>query len=351
MIDKVGIIVRGGSGGNGLASFRREKYIPFGGPDGGDGGDGGSIFIVADSSLLDLTSLKQKREFIAESGHGGGKESKHGKKGIDLSISVPVGTMISIGTELGERELSADMVISGEKVLVAKGGSGGLGNVHFATGIDRAPRVAGKGKLGEEYQINLELKLVTDICIIGYPNSGKSTLLSVLTEARPRIADYPFTTRQPVLGVIRGNRKDFVVAEIPALAKGAHAGKGLGHEFLRHIERTKLLVYLLDGTSLTIVDDFTRLSEELDAYKIGLCQKAKIIAVNKVDLPQVKSRLHDVRQSLDYLGASLLFISALAGQGMEGFITRAIEMVERLSEERKVVSLPGITVFHPKPKK
>ncbi len=334
-----------------MASFRREKYIPLGGPDGGDGGDGGNIFIVADSSLFDLTLLKQRGKFIAESGHGGGKESKHGKKGMDLSISVPVGTMVSIITELGERKPLTDMVVSEGKVLVARGGRGGLGNVHFATGANQEPRVAGKGGLGEEYQISLELKLVTDMCIIGYPNSGKSTLLSAITEARPRIADYPFTTRQPVLGVIRGSRRDFVVAEMPALTEGAHVSKGLGYEFLRHIERTKLLVYLLDGMSATIVDDFTRLNEELAAYKTNLCQKAKIIAVNKVDLPQVKSRLHDVRQSLDYLDASLLFISALNGQGMTEFITKTIEIVGRLSEERKVVSPPGLTVFHPKPRK
>jgi len=351
MIDKIEIIVRGGNGGNGLASFRREKYIPFGGPNGGDGGDGGSVFVIADSSLLDLTSLKQKREFIAESGHEGGKENKHGKKGVDLNVSVPVGTAVSIRTELGGRKLLADVVISGEKVLVVGGGRGGLGNVHFATGANKAPRIAGKGGLGEEHPVSLELKLVTDMCIIGCPNSGKSTLLSAITEARPRIADYPFTTRQPVLGVIRGSRRDFVVAEMPALSEGAHVNKRLGYEFLRHVERTKLLVYLLDGTSPTIADDFNGLNEELAAYKTDLCHKVKIIAVNKVDLPQVKSRLLDVRQSLDSLDVPLLFISALDGQGMTEFITKAIEMVEWLSKERKEASPPVLTVFHPKPKK
>ncbi|MCD6599297.1 MAG: GTPase ObgE [Dehalococcoidia bacterium] len=351
MIDKIEIVVRGGNGGDGLMSFRREKYIPFGGPDGGNGGNGGNVFIVTDSSLLDLSLLKQKREFIAESGHGGGKGSKHGKKGMDLSIPVPIGTMIYIRTESGEDKPLADMVISGEKVLVAKGGRGGLGNVHFATGANQVPRLAGKGELGEEYQIYLELKLVTDMCLIGYPNSGKSTLLSAITEARPRIADYPFTTRQPVLGVIRGSRRDFVVAEIPALTKGAYVNKGLGHEFLRHVERTKLLVYLLDSASPTIVEDFTRLNEELATYRPDLCQKAKIIAVNKVDMPQVKSRLRDMKQSLNHLDMPLLFISALDGQGITEFVTRAIEMVGLMSEGGQEVSPPVLTVFHPKPKK
>ena len=351
MIDRIEIIVEAGDGGNGLASFRREKYVPFGGPDGGDGGAGGDVFVVADSSLLDLALLKQKKRFRAESGHQGSRSGKHGKKGENLDILVPVGTMVSVKVETGEEKLLGDLIAAEQKVLVAKGGKGGLGNVHFATAANQAPRIAGKGELGEERQVILELKLITDICIIGYPNSGKSALLSAITVARPRIADYPFTTRHPVLGVMRGSRRDFVVAEMPALIEGAHIGKGLGYEFLRHTERTKLLVYLLDGTSLTIVDDFIKLSEELTLYKDDLCQKARIIAVNKVDLPQVKSRLLDIRQRLDLLGVPVFFISAVNGQGVVEFTSKCIEIVERVNREKKAISPPEVAVFHPRPRK
>jgi len=351
MIDKLEIIVNGGTGGHGLASFRREKYVPFGGPDGGDGGNGGDVFAVADFSLVDLSLVKQKKRFKAESGHQGGRWGKHGKKGENLNILVPVGTVLSVKAEAGEEKLLGDLLALEQKVLIARGGKGGLGNIHFATVANQAPRVAGKGESGEERQVILELKLVTDICIIGYPNSGKSALLSVITGARPKIADYPFTTRHPVLGVIRGSRRDFVVAEMPALIEGAHIGKGLGYEFLRHIERTKLLVYLLDGTSPTIFDDFIKLSEELTLYKTELRQKARIIAVNKVDLPQVQSRLLDIRQCLDLLQVPVFFISALSGQGVVEFTSMCIEMVERVNREKKVISPPEVAVFHPRPKK
>lgn len=351
MIDKIDIIVEGGYGGDGLVSFRREKYTPFGGPDGGDGGNGGDVFVVASSSMLDLASLKQKKRFRAESGHQGGRWDKHGKKGENLNILVPVGTMVSIKTRKGGEKLLGDLIAVEQKVLIAKGGKGGLGNVHFATVANRAPRVAGKGEPGEEHRATLELKLITDICIIGYPNSGKSALLSAVTGARPKIADYPFTTRHPVLGVMRGSRKDFVVAEMPALIKDAHIGKGLGYDFLRHTERAKLLVYLLNGASPAIVDDFSKLNEELAVYKTDLCQKARIIAVSKVDLPQVKSQLLGIRQCLDLLKVPVFFISATSGQGMLEFTAAVIEMVERVNQEKKAISSPEVAIFHPRPKK
>jgi len=351
MIDKVEIIVQGGYGGDGLSSFRREKYVPFGGPDGGDGGNGGNVFVVADSSLIDLALLKQKKKFKATSGHQGSRWGRHGKKGENLNILVPVGTTVSIKAKIGEEKLLSDLVALEQKVLVAKGGKGGLGNMHFVTVTNQAPRVTGKGESGEERRVILELKLITDICIIGYPNSGKSALLTAITGARPKIADYPFTTRQPVLGVIQGSKRDFVVAEMPALIEGAHIGKGLGYEFLRHIERTKLLVYLLDGASPTIVDDFAKLSEELTLYKTVLYQKARVIAVNKVDLPQVKSRLLDMRRCLDFLGVPVFFISAVSGQGVVEFTSKAIEIVERVNQEKKAISSPEVAIFHPRPKK
>ena len=350
MINKVVMVVNGGKGGAGLISFRREKYVSFGGPDGGDGGNGGDVFVVASSSVGDLGLVDRRRKFVAESGSPGGRFRKHGKKGEDLSILVPVGTVASIVAGKEEEKLLADLSTLGQKVLVAKGGKGGLGNMHFATAVNQAPRIAGEGAPGEELQIILELKLITDMCLIGYPNVGKSALLSAISGARPRVANYPFTTREPVLGVMRGSKRDFVVAEIPALVEGAHRGKGLGYEFLRHVERTKLLIYLLDGMSSTIEGDFIELNEELSLYTANLCQKPKIIAVTKVDLPQVKARLRDIRQTLDFLKLPVFFISAVSGEGVLQFNSKAIEMVGQVKQEQESVLSPAVAIFRPKPK-
>jgi len=351
MVDKVTMVVKGGKGGAGVISFRREKYVSFGGPDGGDGGDGGDVFIVANSSVGDLSLIEHRRKFVAESGNPGGRWRKHGKKGEDLNILVPVGTVASIvaGNE-GEKFL-ADLAAPGQRVLVAKGGKGGLGNMHFATAVIQAPRIAGEGAPGEERQIILELKLITDMCLIGYPNVGKSALLSAISGARPRVANYLFTTREPVLGVIRDSRRDFVIAEIPGLVEGAHIGKGLGYEFLRHVERTKLLIYLLDGTSSTIDGDFIKLNEELSLYKANLCQKHKMIAVTKVDLPQVKARLRDIRQALDFLKLPVFFISAVSGEGVLQFSSTAIEMAGQVDQEQKTDLSPAVAIFRPRPKR
>lgn len=223
--------------------------------------------------------------------------------------------------------------------------------MRFTTAIDQAPKVAGAGKLGEEKRIILEMKRVTDMCIIGYPNSGKSALLSVISGARPRVAGYPFTTRQPVYGVIRGDRRDFVVAEIPALVEDAYAGRGLGSEFLRHVERTSLVVFLLDGTSSTLSSDFSKLNEELSRYKADLCRKNKIIAVNKVDVPQVKARLVDIELELDLLGIPVFLISAVTGEGVLEFTSKAIEIVRRVNQETKTAFPPEAVVFRPRPKR
>lgn len=349
MIDKQGIIVRGGCGGEGLISFRREKYVPFGGPDGGDGGSGGSVVIMASPSLDDLSLLRGRKKFAAGSGSRGGRGQKHGRKGENLTISVPIGTMVFIKAE-STQEMLADLTTAGEQVLVAKGGHGGLGNAHFATAEDQAPETAGKGEPGEERHIILELKLLTDICIIGYPNSGKSALLSAISRARPQIADYPFTTRQPILGVIQGSKRDFVVAEMPGLVEDAHAGKGLGNNFLRHVERTRLLVYLLDGTSASIADDLSNLYKEIALYKLDLSQKPKIVVINKVDLPQVQARLPDIRQKFNDYEAPVFYVSAVSGQGVLELTSKAMEIVERASQDKEI-ALPQIAVFHPRPKK
>ena len=350
MINKVVMVVNGGKGGAGLISFRREKYVSFGGPDGGDGGDGGDVFVVASFSVGDLGVIDRRRKFVAESGNPGGRWRKHGKAGEDLNILVPVGTVVSIVAGKEGEKVLADLAAPGQSVLVARGGKGGLGNMHFATAVHQAPRIAGEGALGEERQIILELKLITDMCIIGYPNVGKSALLAAISGARPRVANYPFTTREPALGVIRGSQRDFVIAEIPALVECAHRGKGLGYEFLRHVERTKLLIYLLDGMSSIIEGDFIKLNKELSLYTANLCQKPKIIAVTKVDLPQVKDRVRDIRQALDFLKLPVFFISAVSGEGVLQFTSKAIEMVGQVNQEQKTDLPPAVAIFRPRPK-
>ncbi len=343
MVYKREVIVRGGHGGNGCMSFRREKHVPFGGPDGGDGGGGGNVIIVANPNLVDLSWMGSKKEFVAGNGHSGGGGRKRGKNGQDLAISVPLGTMVFSKADSGEEILLADLRTSGQKVLVAKGGRGGLGNARFATAVNQAPEIASNGESGEKRDIVLEVKLITDICIVGQPNSGKSTLLSAISRAKPEIADYPFTTRQPILGVMPGDKRDFVVAEIPALVKDAHLGKGLGNAFLRHVERTRLLIYLLDGSSPTIIDEFNTLDREMALYK-GLAQKPKIVAVNKVDLPEVKQRFAK-------LGMPVFYISAVSGQAVLELTKKAMEMVGQAIQDEERILQAQITVFRPKPRK
>jgi GTP-binding protein len=350
MVYKKEIVVRGGHGGGGCVSFRREKYVPFGGPDGGDGGDGGSVVVVASPNLADLKWRGQKKEFVAGNGRRGSGWRKRGKKGEDLAISVPVGTMVFNKADSGEEIPFADLSTPGNRVLVAKGGRGGLGNARFATAVNQAPEIASKGESGEERHIVLEVKLITDICIVGHPNSGKSTLLSAISRAKPEIAVYPFTTRQPILGVIQGDRRDFIVAEIPGLVEGAHLGKGLGNEFLRHVERTRLLIYLLDGSSPTVPDDLSTLEKEIALYK-GLSQKPKIIAVNKIDLPEVQARLPEVKKYFARLGVPVFYISAVSGQAVLDLVRKAMEMVDQASRDEEIISQAQIAVFRPKPRK
>lgn len=344
------IIVWGGSGGDGCVSFRREKHIPFGGPDGGDGGDGGNVVITADPNLVDLSLLGRRKEFAAENGRRGGSSRRRGKKGDDLAISVPVGTMVFTKADSGEEIPLADLKTPGQKVLVAKGGRGGLGNARFATAVNQAPEIASKGGTGEKRYIVLETKLITDMCIVGLPNSGKSTLLSAISRAKPEIAGYPFTTRQPILGVMPGDRRDFIVAEIPGLVEGAHLGKGLGNDSLRHAERTKLLIYLLDGSSPSVVDDFGTLDKEIALYK-DLSHKAKIVAVSKVDLPEVQASLPAVKQCFAKVGVPVFYISAVSGQAVLELTRKAMDMVEQASRDEEMTSQAQIAVFRPKPTK
>ena len=347
-MDKVEIIAGGGNGGDGVVGFRREKFVPFGGPDGGDGGAGGNIYIAADRSVTTLRQFRRKKHFKAVSGRSGSKQKRHGAKGDDLLIVVPLGTMIFLKEE--EQEvLLADLSQQGQKVLVAKGGTGGLGNVHFATARNQAPRVATKGEPGEELCLILDLKLIADVGIIGYPNVGKSTLLAAVSKAKPKIADYPFTTREPALGVVEMGMKTFVVAEIPGLIDDAHLGRGLGHDFLRHAERTKVLLHLLDGSSPTLIDDMNNLNRELTLFKPSLAQKPQLVAVNKIDLPQVQSRLPDVKQLFSSLGVVVFFVSAVTKRGVPELLSAIVEVMDRASREQAESEMP-VVVFRPKPR-
>jgi GTP-binding protein len=325
--DEARIHVKAGDGGNGCVSFRRERFVPRGGPNGGDGGKGGDVFLLADaqfSTLLDLTypqTLRSKRGT-----HGKGKDQT-GKNGEDFWIRVPVGTLVRDG-ETGE--VLEDLTRNGQQFLVAKGGRGGRGNTRFATPAQRAPHHAEKGEKGEERRVRLELKLLADVGLVGFPNAGKSTLLSRISSAKPKIADYPFTTLVPNLGVvIRKERNPFVVADIPGLIEGASHGAGLGLTFLRHVERTRLLIHLLDISGEPSPDpagDFRTLNRELETYHSSLKKKRQIVAISKIDLPRVKERAVDIERIFEEMGYRLHFISGKTGEGLEG-------LLEAVSEE------------------
>tara|TARA_B100001996_G_scaffold351401_1_gene311391 strand:+ start:279 stop:1265 length:987 start_codon:yes stop_codon:yes gene_type:complete len=280
-LDQAKIYVNAGSGGSGSASFRREKFIEFGGPDGGDGGNGGSIILLADPNLNTLVDFRFRQHFKAERGQNGMGKKKSGKSGKDLILKVPVGTQIF---EEDNNTLIEDLKKSGQKTIVAKGGKRGLGNVRFKTSTNRAPRKKTDGTAGEKFWIWLQLKVIADVGIIGMPNAGKSSLLSVLTKAKPKIANYPFTTINPNLGVANYDDKEITLADIPGLIEGAHEGIGLGDKFLRHIERCKSLVHLIDITENNILENYLKIRKELSKYSDSLLKKKEIIIFNKIDI-------------------------------------------------------------------
>jgi len=317
-VDRVKIYVRAGKGGDGAVAFLREKYRPKGGPAGGDGGKGGDVVLVATSSKHTLLDFKYKKHFVAENGQPGKGKKMHGKDGKDLIIYVPVGTVV-IDAETGE--VICDLVREGQKCIVAKGGKGGRGNARFATPTDQAPTYAEKGKPGEERWIILELKLIADVGLVGFPNAGKSTLLSRLTRARPKIANYPFTTLSPNLGVMEldWNRR-LVIADIPGLIEDAHKGAGLGHEFLRHIERTKFLAHVLDVSDFRErepIEAFESINRELTLYSENLAQKPQVVIANKIDTLSDKELLEKLRDYFERNGIPFFAVSALTGEGIE----------------------------------
>jgi GTP-binding protein len=335
-IDYVKIHVKAGDGGRGCVSFRREKYVPRGGPNGGDGGRGGHVIIKATNELNTLLDLRYKREYKAERGkHGMGKKM-NGESGDDLIITVPVGTVIK-GIESGET--IADLNSEGNYSLVAKGGKGGWGNAHFATPVRKAPRFAQPGEKGEERWLILELKLLADVGLIGLPNAGKSMLISVISSAKPKIAEYPFTTLVPNLGVVKlTDFRSFVVADIPGLIEGAHKGAGLGFQFLRHVERTSILMHLVDISLMARedpVDNFEKISRELGLYSSLLLDKHQAVVATKFDIAD-KKRLDRLKQYCKIKGIDFFAISAVTGQGIKKLLAYLAGKVEEKRKKEKV---------------
>lgn len=320
-VDYVKIHVKAGDGGKGCISFRREKYVPRGGPDGGDGGRGGHVIIKATNELSTLLDLKYRREYKAERGrHGMGKKMS-GESGEDLTILVPAGTIIK---DADTKEIIADLDSEKSYVAVARGGRGGLGNAHFATPVRKAPRFAQPGERGEERRLILELKLLADVGLIGLPNAGKSTLISVISSAKPKIADYPFTTLTPNLGVVKlENFRSFVVADIPGLIEGAHKGAGLGFQFLRHVERTSILLHLIDISNMSEgdpVNNFEKINRELGLYSSLLCDKHQAVVATKLDIAN-KKRLDRLKQYCKTNNIDFFAISAITGRGIKKLLS------------------------------
>lgn len=335
--DQAKIFVKGGDGGNGCVAMRREKYVPRGGPWGGDGGNGGDVILRADEGLRTLVDFRYKRHYKSERGRHGEGKNRHGVSGDDLIIRVPVGTLVR-DAETGT--MIADLISDGQEVVVARGGRGGRGNAHFATQKNKAPRLAEKGEPGEERWLSLELKLLADVGLIGFPNVGKSTIISKISAARPKIASYPFTTITPNLGVVRlEDGRSFVVADIPGLIEGAHAGTGLGYEFLRHIERTRLLIHVLDTSGSEgrdPVNDFQITNRELMLYNPVIGKKPQVIAANKIDLESAARNLSRLKENCGDR-YEIFPVSAILGSGLEALIYRVAGFLEELPPETKTV--------------
>src|SRR5947209_3790055 len=296
-VDEIDIFVKSGDGGAGCVSFRREKYVPRGGPDGGDGGDGGSVWLEADPALTTLLDYHYKRHYHAERGQHGEGSNRHGASGSDLVLRVPLGTVVA-DRDTGER--LGDLTAAGQRILTVRGARGGRGNARFATSTNRAPRRADLGRPGAERWLHLELKLLADVGVIGFPNAGKSTLVSRRSAAQPKIADYPFTTLAPTLGIVRVDAdRTFVIADLPGLIQGAAEGKGLGHQFLRHTERTRLLLHVLDldpQTGRDPLEDFEIINDELRRYSVELAGRPQIVVANKADIPEAEERRRCVEE-------------------------------------------------------
>lgn len=337
-IDKATLFLQSGKGGDGVVHFRREKYIPRGGPDGGDGGRGGDVIIRADSNLNTLYQFHHQQRFLARDGANGGRSDRTGRSAEDLVIKVPNGTVV-YNNETDQ--VIADLIIPDQEIVICKGGRGGRGNARFANSREQTPRFAEKGEPGQSIMIKLELKLIADVGIIGVPNAGKSTLLAAVTNAKPKIADYPFTTLEPNLGVAALDDNDtLVVADIPGLIEGAHTGSGLGFEFLRHIQRTKVLIHLLDGTSGDPLVDFAQINTELSLFDPRLADKPQIVAVNKMDLPDIQEKWKNIEKQFKKKGITPLPISAVTGLNVKLLMYKAAELLKTIPIVRDEQLIP-----------
>ncbi len=341
-IDRATIKVKSGAGGPGAVTFRREKYVPYGGPSGGDGGNGGSVILEATEDLQTLLDFRYKKEFVAEPGGNGMSKNMYGKNSPNLTIRVPVGTVVY---DADSNALLADLSHAGETFVAAPGGKGGRGNAHFATPTNRAPQYAEPGTPGVELNLRLELKLLADVGLVGLPNAGKSTLISVISAAKPKIADYPFTTLQPQLGVVQyGDGEHVVVADIPGLIEGAHTGAGLGHEFLRHVERTRLLLHVLDASGgpeeRDPLEDWDTINNELAKYSPELAKRPMAAVLNKLDLPTAQENQERLTKALEERGYPVFTLSAATREGLPPLLNYI---------RHRVRELPPPTTFLPTP--
>ncbi len=333
-VDRVKIHIKGGNGGNGMVSFFRAKYITHGGPDGGDGGKGGSVIFVGDDGMNTLMDFRYKRMFKAQSGEDGGKRNCFGKDGEDIIIKVPVGTVIR---EAESGKIMADISKVGEQKTLISGGKGGKGNQHFATPTRQAPRYAERGRIAKEYDVILELKLIADVGLIGFPNVGKSTLLSMVTNANPKIANYHFTTLSPNLGVVQGKFGDsFVLADIPGLVEGASEGIGLGHEFLRHVERTKVFIHVVDAAGVEgddPVESVEKINRELEEYNPALLKRPQVIAANKTDIPESAENVERLKVAYEKEGFRVFPISAATNKGLDELLSAVALILKEYPED------------------
>jgi GTPase len=345
-IDRAKIRVKAGDGGNGVTAFRREKFVPRGGPSGGDGGHGGDVWIEATEGLNTLLHLRYNPEHKAERGRHGEGSKRYGKDGEDAVVQVPVGTQVF---DAASGDLIFDFTESGQRFLAAKGGKGGWGNAHFATPTRRAPKFHYTGRPGEEKELQLELKLIADVGLVGFPNAGKSTLISVISAAKPKIADYPFTTLEPNLGVVDlGDYKTFVVADIPGLIEGASEGAGLGDRFLRHVERTKLILHLVDVSSISgrdPVEDYEIINRELANYNADLAETPQIVVATKLDALDEPERLEKLRARAAADGKEFLEISAVTNLGTKDLISAVAKKLEEIKENEKEIDLSAPVDF------
>lgn len=389
MIDEVVIHINSGNGGDGVVSGRREKFVPRGGPDGGDGGNGGNVIAECDENINTLLAFRYQRRFVAPNGRNGTSALKHGADGEDVVISMPVGTQV---WDAGSRmpRLLADLTAPGQSVVLAQGGSGGRGNAYFASATNQYPLLAEKGEPGEALNLRLELKLLADVGIIGLPNAGKSSLLSVVSAARPKVASYPFTTLEPVLGVVAHRRQTFVMVDIPGIIEGAHDGIGLGHDFLRHVERTRALVHIIDGSADDPLRDYRQINSELLMFNKELARKPQVVAINKMDITEVaeiapllgemfadefglhaasdqgdaaRGRLRGRRDDANDAAGTLHFISAATGSGVDDLLDSALAVLEAVGSDEHAPFNPAqhdgfepgddadLPVLRPKPRR